>query len=197
MKALTAKVELNWPAPSYIGLLILLAGHVPALAIWKRRVLFSGFGLATALMVIAYFPYSFGFSARQDPFKDTKAWRAPIAALSRQVPSPDFILAPNYKVAAETAFYWPRVIPVYVAGSTQRRFNQHDLWPSIDREAGRAGLWVSTSPGVPAELDRAFAQCRSLNSIDAITPDGSTLRTLYARYCTDYKPIVWPTPSTY
>jgi undecaprenyl-diphosphatase len=197
VKALTAKVELNWPAPCYIGLVILFAGHVGALPRWKRRTLFSGFGLALALMVIAYFPYRFGFTNHQDPFKDTKVWRQPILALSRQAPAADFILTPNYKVAAEVAFYWPRQLPVYVAGSTARRFNQHDLWPSIDREAGHSGLWVSTSPGVPAEMSRAFVSCTPVPSIPAITPDGSTLRTLYARYCTNYRPIAWPKPTTY
>jgi 4-amino-4-deoxy-L-arabinose transferase-like glycosyltransferase len=196
-KALTAKVEVNWPAPCYIGLVILFAGHVPALPRWKRRTLFSGFGLALALTVIAYFPYRFGFSPRQDPFKDTKAWRVPIAALSRQTPPVDFILTPNYKVAAEVAFYWPRYLPMYVTGSADRRFNQHDLWPGIDREAGHDGLWVSTSPDAPGELTQAFAQCTPLPPVPAVTPDGSTLRTLYASHCLSYRPIAWPKPTTY
>lgn len=196
-KALTAKVQLNWPAPSYIGLVILFAGHVSMLPRWKRRTLFTGFGLALAVMVIVYFPYSFGFSARQDPFKDAKAWRDPIAEVSREAPPVDFILTPNYKIAAEAAFYWPRYLPVYVTGSAERRFNQHDLWPSIDREAGHDGLWISTSPDVPAELARAFAQCVPLPSIPAVTPDGGTLRTFYVRHCLNYRTIVWPKPTTY
>lgn len=196
-KALTAKVQLNWPASSYIGLVILFAGHMPTLPRWKRRTLFTGFGLALTAMVIAYFPYTFGLSARQDPFKDTKAWREPIAAVSQQAPPVDFILTPNYKIAAEVAFYWPRYLPVYVSGSAERRFNQHDLWPGLDREAGHDGLWVSTSPELPAELVLAFAQCTPLPSIPAITPDGSTLRTFYVRHCKHYRPIVWPKPTSY
>jgi hypothetical protein len=197
VKALTAKVEVNWPAPSYIGLVILFAGHVPALPAWKLRTLFTGFGLALALTVLAYFPYRFGLSAKQDPFKDTKAWREPLLELSQQAPAADFILTPNYKVAAEVAFYWPRALPMYVAGSSERRFNQHDLWPSIDREAGHNGLWVSTSPDVPAELSQAFVRCTPLPSVPALTPDGKTLRSLYVRYCIGYKPIVWPRPTSY
>jgi len=196
-KALTAKVQLNWPAPSYIGLMILFAGRVTMLPTWKRRTLFTGFGLALAVMVVAYFPYSFGFSARQDPFKDTKAWREPIAAASRQAPAVAFILTPNYKIAAEVAFYWPRHLPVYVAGSAERRFNQHDLWPGIDREAGHDGLWISTSPGAPPELAQAFTHCTSLPSIPAVTPDGTTLRTLYVIHCHNYIPIIWPKPASY
>jgi hypothetical protein len=190
-------VQLNWPASSYIGLLILFAGQIATLARWKQRMLFSGFGLALALMVIAYFPYSFGFGARQDPFKDTKAWREPIATASRQAPPVDFILTSNYKVAAEVAFYWPRYLPVYVAGSAERRFNQHDLWPSIDRESGHDGLWISTSPDAPAELAQAFARCTPLPSVPAVTPDGTNLRTLYVSHCRNYKPIIWPKPTSY
>lgn len=197
VKALTAKVELNWPAPCYIGLVILFAGHVPALSRWKRRILFIGFGFALALMVIAYFPYRFGLRVSQDPFKDTKMWREPIVAMSHRAPRVEFILAPNYKVAAEVAFYWSQRLPVYVAGSTERRFNQHDLWPSIEREAGHDGLWISTSPALPPEMNKAFVRCTTLPSIPAIAPDGSVLRTLYASYCIDYTPIVWPKPTTY
>jgi undecaprenyl-diphosphatase len=197
IKALAAKVQLNWPAPCYIGLLILLAGRVPHLPLWKRRTLFAGFGLAMALMVIAYFPYAFGFSNRQDPFKDTKAWAEPIRALSAEAPPTDFILTPNYKVAAEVAFYWPRYLPMYVAGSAQRRFNQHDLWSSIDREAGRDGLWISTSPETPVQLAEAFARCTPLPAVPAVTPDGNTLRTFYILACHDYRPVPWPRPHSY
>lgn len=197
IKALTAKVQLNWPAPSYIGLLILLAGYVSVLPRWKHLTLVSGFVLAMILMTVAYFPYAFGLTNRQDPFKETKVWRDPIAALSQQAPGADFILTPNYRVAAEVAFYWPHSIAVYVAGSRDRRFNQHDLWPSIDREAGRDGLWISTEPVPPRELKHAFTSCHSLPPIPAVTPDGNTLRTFYAQRCRDYRPITWPKPTTY
>lgn len=196
-KALTAKVQVNWPAASYIGLLILFAGHVRTLAPWRRRVVFGGFGVALAAMLAAYFPYALGLSNKQDPFKDTKAWRAPITALSAEAPPVQFILTSNYKVAAEVAYYWPERLPVYVAGERARRFNQHDLWPGIDREAGRDGLWVSTGPEVPPELERAFASCTPLRVVPAITPDGRTLRSFYARYCRDYRVVTWPRPESY
>lgn len=196
-KALGAKVQVNWPAACYLSLLILFAGHVPHLATWQRRVMFAGFGLALVLMFIAYFPYTLGLTNKQDAFKDTKAWRAPVNALSAQTPPVDFILASNYKMAAEAAFYWPTRLPVYVVNESGRRFNQHDLWPSIDREAGRDGLWVSASPAVPAELERAFESCTPLPPVPAVTPDGNTLRTLYARHCRGFRVITWPMPTTY
>src|SRR3569833_4240313 len=95
-KALTAKVQANWPAASYIGLIILFAGRAQALAPWQRRMVFGGFGLAFALMLAAYFPYALGLTNKHDPFKDTKAWRAPIAALGAEAPPVQFILTSNY-----------------------------------------------------------------------------------------------------
>ena len=196
-KALSAKVQINWPAASYIGLLILFAGHLPTLAAWQRRVVYAGFALALTLMLAAYFPYALGLSNQQDPFKDTKAWRAPVTALAAQAPPVAFILTPHYKLAAELAFYWPEEQRVYIAGDAARRFNQHDLWPGIDREAGRDGLWISSSPDTPPALARAFADCTPLKAVPALTPDGNTLRTLYAQHCRNYRAIEWPRPASY
>jgi 4-amino-4-deoxy-L-arabinose transferase-like glycosyltransferase len=196
-KALAAKVQINWPAPCYISLLILFAGHIDALPRWQYRVVLAGFGLALAMMMIAYFPYQLGLTWKQDPFKRTKAWREPVVQLSRLSPPVDFILTPNYRIAAEMAFYWPKYLPTYVAGSAARRFDQHDLWPAIDREAGHNGLWVSTSTEFPPEMASAFDECIPLKPVPAVTPNGGTVRTLYASYCRNYRPIVWPKPSTY
>lgn len=195
-KALSAKVQINWPAPSYIGLLILFAGHLPAFSRLKRRVLYAGMGLATALMGIAYFPHNFGLG---DPFKDTKAWQQPIAALAAQIPGDDygFILTSSYALAGELAFYWPQRVPVYITGNAGRRFNQHDLWPGIDREAGRNGVFISASAQPPAELAQAFEHCSALAPIAARAADGRVLRTLYASICRHYRPIAWPLPGSY
>ncbi|HHM05196.1 MAG TPA: glycosyltransferase family 39 protein [Gammaproteobacteria bacterium] len=196
IKALGAKVQLNWPAPVYLGLLILLAGHLPQSSALKRRLVYGGFVLSLVLMTVAYFPYSFGLSARQDPFKEVRAWRAPIEALARQAPAVDFIVVPNYKLAGEVAFYWPRPLPVYVLSTAGRRFNQHDLWPGLEQETGRTGLWISTGAALPAAFTRAFARCRTTAAVAAGTP-GGVLRTLHSARCSDYRPVSWPQPGSY
>ena len=194
-KALSAKVQINWPAPSYIGLVILFAGHVPAFSHIKQRILYTGMALATVLMGIAYFPHVFGLSG--DPFKDTKAWQQPIAMLAAQAPNHDFILTESYAMAGELAFYWPHRVPVYITGKSGRGFNQHDLRTSIDREAGRNAIFVSGSPSPPAQLAQAFEQCIALPPIEARAADGRVLRVFYGRVCKNYRPIRWPVPGSY
>ena len=197
VKALGGKVQLNWPAVSYIGFVVLFAGAITQFTKTKRRLFYAGLISSVVLMGVAYFPYALGLSVAQDPFKKMRAWSAPIQQLSTQAPQADFILTPSYTHAGELAFYWPHPVPVYVAGDATRRFNQHDLWPGIEREAGRTGLYVSTTPDQPPQLAQAFKRCTPLPPVMAHAPDGAVLRTLYASLCEDYRHVEWPKPLTY
>lgn len=201
IKAFSAKVQLNWPAPSYIGALILFAGHVPGLTRLKRALVYAGVFVSLTMIVIGHFPYSVGLTSKQDPFRKMRAWQTPVQALHASVSEAGqpfaFILTDSYTLAGELAFYWPAPIPVYITGDATRRYNQHDLWPAIEREAGRDGLYISTSTEPPRELSRAFTHCVLLPPVTAYAPDGAVLRNFYARHCTDYQSIVWPRPSRY
>lgn len=197
IKALISKVQLNWAAPGYVGMIIVVGGALPHFSKIKRALLYAGLASSVVIMSVAYFPYTFGLGAGQDPFKKTRAWDEPVRALSAQAPPTDFILTSAYTLAGELAFYWPRRVPVYITGDTTRRFNQHDLWPSIDREAGRDGLYISVMPELPPQLTQAFRRCTPLRPVPAHAPDGTLLRTLYASVCEDYRPIMWPQPATY
>jgi 4-amino-4-deoxy-L-arabinose transferase-like glycosyltransferase len=199
VKSVSAKVQINWPAPAYIGLFILFAGHAARLTGGRRRLLLAGVASSLVLLVMAYFPAAIGLAGNRDPFKDTKLWQDPIHELSRTAAPyhPAFVVTDSYKLSSELAFYWPGRPPAYVTGSRGRRFNQFDLWPSINREAGRTGLYVATNPSLPAVLGRAFAACTALTPVPARAADGSVVRTLYGYVCTDYRPIPWPTPATY
>ena len=201
IKAFSAKVQLNWAAPSYIGFLILFAGQLPNLARVKRAFVYVGVFISLTMIAIGHFPYSFGLASQQDPFRKMRAWQAPVAtvqiALEEAGKPIEFILTDSYTLAGELAFYWPTPMPVYITGNATRRYNQHDLWPGIEREAGRNGAYISTSTEPPPELLRAFTHCVLLPPVTAYAPDGAVLRTLYARHCTDYQPITWPRPSRY
>ncbi|MEO6696928.1 MAG: glycosyltransferase family 39 protein, partial [Gammaproteobacteria bacterium] len=201
IKSFGSKVQINWAAPSYLGFLILFAGHLPHLGRLKRTLVYIGVFVSLLMSVIGHFPYNFGLTNQQDPFRKMRAWQEPVLTLHTSLIEADkpiaFILTDSYTLAGELAFYWPAPIAVYITGSATRRFNQHDLWPGIEREAGHNGLYVSTFTDPPAELLRAFSHCVMLPPVTAYAPDGAVLRTLYAKHCTDYQPIIWPQPSRY
>jgi undecaprenyl-diphosphatase len=197
LKSLGGKVQINWAAASYIGLLVLFAGSIPRLTRGQFRLLQAGLASGILLMAVAFFPYAFGMSGDRVPFRGARGWEIPIAALAGQAGAVDFILTDRYTLAAELAYYWPRQIHVYVTGDASRRYNQHDLWPGPEREAGRNGLWVAASPAVPELLEAAFDECREIPPVAVPAPDGSSLRTFYSRHCYRYQPVEWPRPSRY
>ena len=195
-KATVSKVQVNWPAPTYIGLLILFAGQIDLLtARWRRLVLF-GMASSVLLVTVALFPTLVGLSPAKAPFQELRLWEKPIRAVARQAGAIQFLMVPRYHLAGELAFYWPTRLSVYLVGEG-RRFSQHDLWPGIDREAGRTGVFVATDNQLPLRVQQAFAACQPLLPTPAVTRDGRTLRTLYAWRCENYQPGAWPKPTTY
>lgn len=197
-KALGGKLQVNWPAPSFIGLVILAGGYVPQWSAAKRRGLMVAMASSVLLVTILYFPVSFGINgANIAPIRKMKAWRAPVAELHRQSGDVDFILVTDYVIAGDLAFYWPQRIPVYIEGDPERRMNQHDLWPGIAREQGRSAVFVHYTPQRPAELEQAFKSCRELAPVRAVAQDGTLVRTLYASRCEAYRHVPWPVSTNY
>ena len=197
-KALDGKVQVNWPSASYISLIVLFAGTISNFTRRQRGWLYFGMVFSTLFMLVYYFPNTIGYrSADVATIGKMKAWREPVATLSQKSGNVSFILTDSYTVASELAFYWPTKLPVYIAGNETRRFNQFDLWPGIDREAGNDGLYIDTSRATPPQLNEAFKSCTPLEPVDAIANDGSIVRTLYAHFCKGYIPIKWPVPGRY
>lgn len=202
VKALGGKVQVNWPAPAYAGAFALLAGRLPVwTAAWRRTVL-AGFALGVVALAVAYFPPLAGFDPARAPFKEVRGWRGAVEAMAAQAPPVDFLLAPNYKTASEAAYYWPRPggapVRVYVLPGPHRRRNQFDLWPGLEREAGRDGLWLSTVGGPPEAVRAAFAGgCRDLPPVEGRDPWGGVVRRLHGAHCRGYRPVPWPEPAGY
>jgi len=197
-KATGGKVQINWPAASFIALVVLLAGHIPQWTTAKRRGLMAAMATSVLLVAALCFPASFGIDgASIASIRKMKAWRGPVAELHRQSGDVDFILVPEYVLAGDMAFYWPKRVPVYIEGDPERRMNQHDLWPGIDREQGRTGLFVHYTPARPAELARAFQKCIELAPVRAVDQDGVLARTLYASRCEGYQHVDWAASPNY
>jgi 4-amino-4-deoxy-L-arabinose transferase-like glycosyltransferase len=195
-KATFSKVQLNWPAPAYIGLLVLFAGHIDALTTGWRRLVIAGMASSVALVTVALFPMLVGLSPAQAPFKELRLWQEPVAEMARQAGEVQFLLVPSYHLAGRTAFYWPERLPVYPVAA-DRRFSQHDFWPGLDREVGRDAVYLATGAELPERISATFSTCRALPPVPAVTGDGRTLRTLYGWRCADFRYTAWPAPVTY
>ena len=195
VKAALSKVQLNWPAPAYIGLLVLFAGRVETLTAGWRRLTVVGMVGSVALVTVALFPMSVGLSPIRAPFRELRWWSAPIATVAARAGPVHFLMVPSYHLAGRIAFYWPERLPVYPVGEG-RRLSQHDFWPGIEREVGRDGVYVATGDRLPQRVIEAFARCLPLPPVPAtVAPDGRVPRTLYSWRCEGYRPTVWPKPN--
>ena len=195
-KATVSKVQMNWPAPAYIGLLVLFAGQIDTLTIGWQRLVSIGIASSVALLIVALFPMLVGLSPAKAPFKDLRAWAEPIETVARQAGTAGFLMVPSYHLAGRVAFYWPERLSVYPVAEN-RRFSQHDFWPGIEREIGRNGIYVTTGGQLPSRVREAFADCQPLPPVPASGPDGHVLRTLYSWRCERYRSTAWPKPTTY
>lgn len=197
-KSFGNKIQLNWAAMCYVGWIVLLAGAIPTFSRAQRNLMIAALCMSVAVVAVVLFPGLAGLQPSQfTPIKKLKGWREPIARVAEQAGPVDFIFTEEYTTAAEVAFYWPARIPVYVMGSKDRRFNQHDLWPSVEREAGKTAVVVQSNiEALPQIALTAFDQCVKLNPVEARDSAG-VLRTFYAYRCVNYRHIVWPKSNWY
>lgn len=194
VKAGLSKVQPNWAAPAYVGLMVVAAGRIATWGRGGRRLLAAALVLAVAMVVLLHFPGLARVPSDRDPFVKLKAWEGPVAALAAALPEARFVLASDYGLVAELAYYWPGRPPVYQVGATDRRLTQFDLWPGPERERGRAGAYVSLHGDLPKRVEAAFARCAPVTPMAARGADGRVLRTLHAWACTDFQAPPWPRP---
>ncbi len=198
VKSFEGKIQVNWAAIIYVGMIVLLASRIDQLTRLGRALLVGGIATSILLVLIMLYPQGVGLHASQfAPIKKLKGWRGPIESIATQVGDIDFILTDSYITAAEVAFYWPKRVPVYVMGSTDRRFNQHDLWPGVDREQSRNAAIIQTDyTTLPEPAISAFERCSPTSLVDA-RDDGGVLRTFSVNRCENYHHIDWPKPQYY
>ncbi|MGD8589956.1 MAG: glycosyltransferase family 39 protein [Chromatiales bacterium] len=183
IKAVNSRVLINWAAPAYLGFLILLAGRLAELTKPLRGIVIIGLVSSMLLMFAMLFPTLVGFSEHQGGLKKLRAWRDPVTQLAILSGKVDFLLAPDYRLASELAFYWPQSTPVYLWGNDDRRFTQYDIWPGPQQEKGKTGLFVGEREYPMDVVSGAFGYCRRLAPISAKTRNGKVVRTLYPIRC--------------
>jgi len=135
--AIRRPVEANWPAPSYVPAVALLAAIASSLTRdrWLRRGIALAAVMVTVLYVHALVPI-LPLPARRDPLARGAGWdgaarqvEAARAANASQ-PGRTFVGADRYQDVSELAFHLPDHPAVYCVCLTGRH-NQYELWPGF------------------------------------------------------------------
>jgi 4-amino-4-deoxy-L-arabinose transferase-like glycosyltransferase len=142
--AIKKRVEPNWPAPAYIGGVVLCAAHVWSEKAKKWRA--AGIALAGVLSLAVYldaFVPVLPISPAKDPVARAFGWRALAEGMDRAVRSPrtrghadgrTWVAADRYQDAAEIAWHSGDRLDVF-ALNIGGRPNQYDLWPGFASRA--------------------------------------------------------------
>jgi 4-amino-4-deoxy-L-arabinose transferase-like glycosyltransferase len=151
--ALRKHVEPNWPAPAYVGAMILLATH--PWSVKERRWLHRGITVAAVMTAVIYVHAVIPIlplPAPRDPIGRAFGWDSLAVAVRRTVservsvpaandsaamsptpasaPARVWVGADRYQDAAEIAFYGDFEDSVFAVNLEGRR-NQFDLWPAF------------------------------------------------------------------
>ena len=134
--ALRRPVEANWPAPSYVPAIALLAALLPATNRWLR----GGIALAGVLVAVIYVHALhpvLPLPARRDPVARSAGWDGVAARVqdARTALGPrTFVGGERYQEVSELAYHLPDR-PHTVCTCLSGRHNQYELWPGFSSVA--------------------------------------------------------------
>ena len=163
--AIRRPVEANWPAPSYVPAIALLAARLPASNRWLRR----GIALAAVLVAILYVHALhpiLPLPAQRDPVARSAGWKGLAARVqaTRALLGPrTFVGADRYQEVSELAYQLPDQ-PHALCMCITGRHNQYELWPtfpSVAQFGDNLVLVLDDTPGTPgtaARLSPYFAR---------------------------------------
>src|SRR5262249_14455787 len=152
LAALRGRTEANWPVLVYPGLCAAAGAFVAVLGQSAARLVGGAsvaLGAALALGDAVELRIPRVFAVNADPVQRFPGGRDPAAGARRLAGEPvPFVLASNYQIAAELAYYggFRRF------GATFRRRSQFDLWGAAPPHGERL-VMVSTMPSPPTEVD--------------------------------------------
>jgi len=137
--AMRRSVEANWPAPSYVPGIALLAALAPSAA--REKWLRGGIALA-ALMICVIYVHSIvpilPLPARRDPVARSAGWDflATRVEFARSAAGPNttYAGADRYQDVSELAYHLPGRPQTFCTCLSGRR-NQYDLWPGFAQVA--------------------------------------------------------------
>ena len=165
--ALHLRCEPNWPAVSYLSLLVILAGHWREILALRPKRLFlaTAFCVACVETVLLHGTWLLPLPARLDPLGRTVGWSSVAQRIDelRRQQHADILLTDGYKEASVFSFELSGKPPVYPLPHWPPA-NQFDFWPSFPTDPPHRALWI-TGDGQPAELAGRFASVVPLESV--------------------------------
>ena len=144
------RCEPNWPAVSYLTLIIIMASH------W-RKMLATGTGGQPFIVVAFVFawlqtlllhnPEFLHLPQKMDPMGRVVGWSEIAAHLYdvRQEQHADVLIADAYKEASIFSFHLPDKAFIYTLRHSPPS-NQFDFWPGYPKEAPHRSLWITGDP---------------------------------------------------
>jgi 4-amino-4-deoxy-L-arabinose transferase-like glycosyltransferase len=190
--ALHLRCEPNWPAVSYLSLIVLLAGR------WRQILasrfatgfIIAAFCLGWVEMVALHNTAALPLPAHRDPMSRTAGWTELAAQLDRlrSEHNADVLLADGYKEASVLSFDLPGKPFVYALPHDPPA-TQFDFWPPVPTGAPHRVLWMTDDTPPTAMLAR-FQHVELLERME-IWYRGAPLRA-YRFYLGDNDPAPEP-----
>jgi 4-amino-4-deoxy-L-arabinose transferase-like glycosyltransferase len=165
--ALHLRCEPNWPAVSYLSLIVLLAGR------WRQVTasrLAAGFMIAAFCLgwletVALHDTSALPLTAHRDPMSRTAGWPQLAAEMARlrQQENADELLADGYKEASILSFDLPGKPFVYALPHDPPA-TQFDLWPPVPTAAPHRVLWM-TDDTPPTAMQARFSRIEPIERV--------------------------------
>ena len=153
------KEEPNWPAVSYLTLVIILASH------WRKMLvkgtgtqpfIIVAFGFAWLQTLVMHDTALLHLPQRMDPMGRVVGWTEIAAHLNdlRAEQHADILIADAYKEASVFSFHLPDKAFIYTLKNVAPS-NQFDFWPSYPTAPPHRALWITGEP-TPTALEHDF-----------------------------------------
>lgn len=165
--SLTKRVYANWPAPIFVGALLLVA-HLLHRDRGRRLLSISSAGIILNLFICAgaflpIFGFTLGVPAKYLTTKKLAGWHelgSRVQSALDEADSRPFVLAADYEHASAIAFYAESHPRVFLANLGDRRMNQYDIWGGLETQKGRDALIVLERQADAELLRPYFADIR-------------------------------------
>jgi hypothetical protein len=166
--ALHLRCEPNWPAVSYLSLIVLLAGSWREIVASRlgRLAVVTAFLIGWTETVALHDTRALPLGARQDPMSRTAGWPELAAEVNvlQRLTGADEILADGYKEASVISFGLPGKPFVYALPHTPPA-TQFDFWPGLPLAPPHRVLWI-TDDTPPDAMAGRFASIINLGRLE-------------------------------